>query len=67
MDELTERNFKALAEGLKEQRTKNSDQDKLITSLQQALAGLQTQMTALQQSNALQQAQNFNGGPTNRG
>ena len=48
MDELTNRNFQALAEALKEQRTTNSEQDKKIKNLEGMVTQLQQQLGAME-------------------
>ena len=48
MDEISKRNFHTLAEGLKDQRQVNTDQDLKIRKLEETVAMLQGQLLALQ-------------------
>lgn len=48
MDDLTHRNFKALSDGLKAERTKNENLAIKVTTLEQTISQLQSQMTQMQ-------------------
>ena len=50
MEEITQRNFYALSEGLKEQRSVNSEQDKRIKHLESSLADTQNKLETLLQN-----------------
>lgn len=48
MDDLTYRNFKALSDGLKGERTKNENLAIKVNTLEQTISQLQTQMQQMQ-------------------
>ena len=64
MDELTNRNFQALAEGLKEQRSANSMQDAKIKGLESTIAQLQAQVLIMQGQVAQTMARTMGTGAT---
>ena len=49
MDDLTKRNFHALSEGLKSERTKNYNLAIKVSSLEQTVAQLQQEITQMRQ------------------
>ena len=64
MDELTTRNISALSEGLKEQRSQTSTLQKQITTYNNIIGQLQTQVQELQVKVGLLLAQVKGRGPT---
>ena len=66
MDELTLRNFQALSQGLKEQRSKTSELQITINQLQETVGQLQSQLAEMQnQTFALLAAMQGNGATSN--
>lgn len=67
MDELSKRNFRALSDGLKQQRSDNSTQDEKIRQLEANVVTLQQQVALMQGQIAQLMAVNMGTGPTSRG
>lgn len=67
MDEISKRNFIALSDGLKQQRSTNSSQDTKIVQLEANVAMLQGQIATMQGQIAQLMAVNMGTGPTSRG
>ena len=67
MDELTNRNFQALAEALKEQRSKNSEQDDKIKNLEGMVAQLQSQLGSIEARVTQAFVKSIGTGSTSRG
>jgi hypothetical protein len=66
MDEVSTRNFHKLSEGLKQQRSTNSDQDEKIVKLEEMVAGLTQQVSVLTNQCASLIATRMGTGPTAR-
>lgn len=66
MDEITKRNFTALAEGLKEQREINGNQDQRIALLESALTGMRIALVELHSRYYEVMAKQNGTGPTKR-
>jgi hypothetical protein len=64
MDEISIRNFLTLSEGLKQQRSTNSDQDEKIVKLEEMVAGLTQQVSVLTNQCASLIATRMGSGPT---
>ena len=64
MDELSKRNFHALSEGLKEQRSKTSELTKQINNYTQVVGQLQVQVQSLQSQVGILLAKQMGNGRT---
>ncbi len=64
MDDLTKRNFHALSEGLKSERSKNYDLAIKVSSLEQTVAQMQQELMSLRQQVIGMVASTVGTGPT---